>query len=133
LIKSTNISNPFTIAAQASKPVLPSTLDPAIIAPRHGLKPKPLAERQSLYALQLTRHNPITTTTTDGLLAQFKANPTEIDSDSDNPNTRRRSYTREQKLVAVGYTTTKYVHSKAGGMVLISHKQAYRDLGIKPC
>jgi hypothetical protein len=121
------------IAAQASKPSLPSTLDPAIIAPRHGPKPKPLAERQSLHALQLTRHNPITTTTTDGLLAQFKANLTEIDSDSNNPDTRRRSYTREQKLAAVGYATTKHIHSKAGGMVLISHKQACRDLGIKPC
>ena len=97
------MSNPFMIAAQASKPILPSTLNPAILAPRHGPKPKPLAERQSLHALQLTRHNPITTTSTDGLLAQFKANnPAEIDSDSDNPDIRRRSYTREQKLAEVG-------------------------------
>ena len=126
------MSNPFMIAAQASKPILPSTLNPAILAPRHGPKPKPLAERQSLHALQLARHNPIATTTTDGLLAQFKANiPAEIDSDSDNPDIRRRSYTREQKLAAVGYATTKHVHQK-GEMVPISHKQACRDLGVDP-
>ena len=57
------MSNPFEIAAQASNPIPPSSLNSA--APRPGPKPKPLAERQSLYALQLTRHNPITTTTTD--------------------------------------------------------------------
>jgi hypothetical protein len=32
----------------------------------------------------------------------------------------------------VGYATTKRVHQK-GEMVLISHKQVCRDLGIKPC
>ena len=64
------------------------------LTPRPGLKPKPLAERQSLYALQLTHYNPITTTITDGLIAQFKANvPAEIDSDSDNHNIYWRSYT----------------------------------------
>jgi hypothetical protein len=106
MIKSNKISNPFTIAAQASVPVPPST----ILAPRHGPKPKPIAERRSLHALQLKYHDltPITTTTTDGLLAQFKSNiPAELDSDSDRHDTRRRSYTREQKLAAVGYTTTK--------------------------
>ena len=89
MIKSTNISNPFEIAAQASIPILPSTLNPAILAPRHGPKAKPLAERR-LYALQLVYYNPIITTTTNSLLAQFKANndnDTELDSDSDNlPN-----------------------------------------------
>jgi hypothetical protein len=126
------MSNPFIFTAQASTPVPSSTLNPAILAPRAGPKPKPLAERQSLYALQLARHNPITTTTTNGLLAQFKANnPAQIDSDSDNPDIRRRSYTREQKLAAVGYATTKCVYQK-GEMVPISHKQACRDLGIDP-
>jgi hypothetical protein len=121
------------IAAQALTPIPPSTLNPAILAPRPGPKPKPLAERQSLYALQLTRYDPIISATTDGLLAQFKANaPAELDSDSDNHDIRRRSYTREQKLAAIGYATTKRVHQK-GEMVLISHKQACRDLGIKPC
>ena len=91
------------ITTQASKPILPSTLNPAILAPRHSPKPKPLAEHQSLHTLQLTHYNPITTTSTDGLLAQFKANnPAEIDSDSDNPNIHQRSYTREQKLAEVG-------------------------------
>jgi hypothetical protein len=92
-------------------PILPSTLNPAILAPRAGPKPKPLAERRSLHALQLARHDPITTTTTDGLLAQFKANvPAESDSDSNNNHDiRRRSYTREQKLAAVEYATTKRV------------------------
>ena len=72
------------------------------------------------------------TTTTDGLLAQFKANnPTEIDSDSNNPDIRRRSYTQEQKLAAVGYATTKHVCQK-GEMVPILHKQAYKDLGVDP-
>jgi transposase-like protein len=123
------MSNPFEIAAQA----LVSTPSSTSLAPRPGPKPKPLVERQSLHALQLTHHNPITTTITDGLIAQFKANvPAEIDSDSDNPDIRRRSYTREQKLAAVGYATTKHIHSKAGGMVLISHKQACRDLGVDP-
>ena len=109
LIKSTNMSNPFTIAAQASKPILPSTLNPAILAPRAGPRPKLVTERQSLHALQLAHQDPITTTTTDGLLAQFKANlPAEIDSDSD-CDTRRQSYSLEQKLAAVGYATTKRV------------------------
>ena len=72
------------IAAQSSMPIPPSTLTPAILAPRPGPKPKPLAERQSLYALQLVHYDPIITTTTDSLLAQFKSNiPTELDSDSD--------------------------------------------------
>ena len=75
------MSNPFMIAAQA--PV--STPSSMSLAPRHGPKPKPLAERQSLHALQLARHDPIISATTDGLLAQFKANaPAELDSDSDN-------------------------------------------------
>ena len=78
------MSNLFEITTQV--PV--STPSSTSLAPQPGPKPKPLAERQSLHALQLTRHNPITTTTTDGLLAQFKANLTEIDSDSDNPDTR---------------------------------------------
>ena len=105
LIKSTNMSNPFMIAAQASV----STPSSISLAPRPGPKPKALAERRSLHALQLVRHDPITTTTTDGLLAQFKANvPAEIDSDSDN-DIRRRSYTREQKLAAVGYATSALV------------------------
>jgi hypothetical protein len=130
LIKSTNISNPFMIAAQASTPILPSTLNPAILAPRHGPKPKPLAERQSLHALQLARRNPIIST--DGLLARFKAStPAELDSDSDNLDIRQHSYTREQKLAAIGYATTKRVYQK-GEMVLISHKQACRDLGVQP-
>jgi transposase-like protein len=125
------MSNPFEIAAQASKPIPPSSLNSAIPAPRAGPKPKPLAARQSLHALRLVRQDPITTTTSEGLLAQFKANPTEIDSDSDNPDTRRRSYTREQKLAAVGYATTKRIYQK-GEIVPISHKQACRDLGLKP-
>jgi hypothetical protein len=122
------------IAAQSSMPTPPSTLTPAILAPRPGSKPKPLAERQSLHALQLVRYNPITTTTTDGLLAQFKSNiPTELDSDSDSRDTCRQSYTREQKLAAVGYAATKRIwDSKTNEMVLISHKQACRDLGLKP-
>jgi hypothetical protein len=77
------MSNPFMITTQAPTPVPPSTLNPAILAPRPGLKPKPLAECRSLHTLQLIYHNPITTTTTDGLLAQFKANvPAELDSNS---------------------------------------------------
>jgi transposase-like protein len=122
------MSNPFMIAAQASI----STPSSTSLAPRPGPKTKPLAARQSLHALQLARHDPITTTTTDGLLAQFKANvPAEIDSDSDSHDNRRRSYTREQKLAAVGYATTKRVCQK-GEMVSISHKQACRDLGVDP-
>jgi transposase-like protein len=99
--------------------------------------PKPLAERQSFYALQLARHDltPITTTTIDGLLAQFKSNvPAELDSDSDSHDMRRRSYTREQKLAAISYAATKRVWDlKEEQMVLISHKQASKDLGIQPC
>ena len=126
------MSNPFMIAAQASMPIPPSTLNPAILAPRPGPKPKPLGERR-LHHLQLTRTTPIATTT-EGLLAQFKSNtPAELDSDSDSRDTRRRSYTREQKLAAIGYTATKRVwDSKTEQMVLISHKQACRDLGLDP-
>jgi hypothetical protein len=121
------MSNPFMIATQA----LVSTPSSTSLAPRPGPKPKPLAERQSLHALQLARRDPITTTTTDGLLAQFKADgPTELDSDSDSLDIRRRSFTREQKLAAIGYATTKRVYQK-GEMVLISHKQACKDLGIQ--
>jgi hypothetical protein len=124
------MSNPFMIAAQ----VLVSTPSSTSLALRPGPKAKPLAKRQ-LYALQLAHHNPITTTNTDGLLAQFKANNdnnAELDSDSDNNlDTRRRSYTREQKLAAVGYATTKRVCQK-GEMVPISHRQACKDLGLKP-
>jgi hypothetical protein len=102
------MSNPFTIAAQASVPMSLSASNSAVPAPRPGPKLKPMAERRSLHALQLAHHdsNPITTTT-DGLLAQFKSN-IELDSDSSsNDDIRRRSYTREQKLAAIGYATTK--------------------------
>jgi hypothetical protein len=46
------MSNLFMIPIQASTPLPPSTLNPAILAPRAGLKPKPLAERQSLHAVR---------------------------------------------------------------------------------
>ena len=79
------MSNPFMITAQASMPIPPSTLNPAILAPRPSPKPKPLAKRRSFHSFQLAHYNPITTTTTDSLLAQFKANvPSELDSNSDN-------------------------------------------------
>jgi transposase-like protein len=126
------MSNPFMIAAQASV----STPSSISLAPRPGPKAKPLAACQSLHALQLTRHDltPITTTTIDGLLAQFKSNiPAELDSDSDSHDTHRRSYTREQKLAAISYAATKRVWDlKEEQMVLISHKQACRDLGLQP-
>ena len=79
------------ITAQA----LVSTPSSMSLAPRPGPKPKPLAERQSLHSLQLTRHDPIIiSASTDGLLAQFKANnPAKIYSDSNNPDIHRRSYT----------------------------------------
>ena len=126
------MSNPFEIAAQVSISTLPSTSLAPSPAPRPGPKPKPVSKRRSLHALQLARRDPITTATTDGLLTQFKAdNPAEIDSDSDNLDVRRRSWTREQKLAAVGYAKTKRVYQK-GEMVPISHKQACRDLGIQP-
>jgi hypothetical protein len=99
------MSNPFIIDTQASV----STPSSTSLAPRPGPKAKPLAARQSLHALQLARHDltPITTTTIDGLLAQFKLNvPTELDSDSDSHDIRRRSYTREQKLAAISYAAT---------------------------
>jgi hypothetical protein len=120
------------IAAQASIPIPPSTLNPAILAPRPGPKPKPLAERR-LHHLQLTQTTPITTTA-EGLLAQFKSNvPAELDSDSDSHDTRRRSYTQEQKLAAIGYTITKRAWDpKTEQMVPISHRQACRDLGLDP-
>jgi hypothetical protein len=79
------MSNPFEITAQVLISTLPSTSLAPSPAPRPGLKPKPVSERRSLYALQLARRDPITTATTDGLLTQFKAdNPTEIDSNSNN-------------------------------------------------
>ena len=124
------MANPFEIASRSLIPVsLPNP------TPKPGPKAKPLAERRSLHALQLTHHDssPITTTA-DGLLAQFKSNTSaELDSDSDGGDIRRRSYTREQKLAAVGYGSTKRVWDpKKEQMVLISHKQACRDLGLDP-
>jgi hypothetical protein len=95
-----------------------------------------IIKSKSEHSLQLAHHDstPISATA-DGLLVQFKANndnDAELDSDSSH-DIRRRSYTREQKLAAVGYATTKRVwHSKTEQMVLISHKQAWRDLGLKP-
>src|SRR5882757_2339262 len=119
------MSNPFEFAANATMPELPSTLNPVAKAPRPGPKLKSLAERKSLHTLQLARHNatPIATTA-EGLLAQFKANiDNESDSESSNSgDIRRRSYTREQKLAAIGYATTKRVwDEKEQQMVLISH------------
>jgi hypothetical protein len=136
MIKSTKMSNLFIVAAQALMPVPPSALNPAILAPRPGPKPKPLAKRRSLHALQLA-HNDLSpiTTTADGLLTQFKYNaPTELDSDSDNSHDiRRRSYTREQKLAAIGYATTKRVWDmKKEQMVPISHKQFSHGTAFLP-
>ena len=129
------MSNPFEIAAQALI-AAPPMLSLAVPTTRHGPKPKPLAERRTLHALQLARRvtSPITATA-DGLLAQFKAdNDDESDSNSSaDGDRRRRSYTREQKLAAIGYATTKKVwDSKKQQMVLISHKQACRDLALEP-
>jgi hypothetical protein len=128
MIKSNKMLNPFIIAAQALVPVPHSTS----LAPRHCPNPKPLADRR-LHHLQLAYTIPITTTT-EGLLAQFKYNtPAELDSDSDSRDICRRSYTREQKLAAIGYSISKRVWDlKTEQMVLISHKQACRDLGIDP-
>ena len=107
------MSNLFIIAAQtlttAPPPSIPNL---SIPASKPGPKPKPLAERSTLYALQLARYNttPVTATA-DGLLAQFKAN-NDDESDSTfsaNGDLRRRSYTREQKLAAISYATTKRV------------------------
>jgi hypothetical protein len=63
------MSNPFEIAAQALI-AAPPTLSLAVPATRPGPKPKPLAQRRTLYALQLARRDtsPITATA-DGLLA----------------------------------------------------------------
>ena len=109
------------ITTQALMPIPLSTLNPAILAPRPGLKPKPLAER-SLFALQLIYYDLITMTTIDSLLAQFKSNvPTELDSDSNSYNKYRQSYTQEQKLVAIGYTIIKQVYQK-GEIVPILYK-----------
>jgi hypothetical protein len=108
------MSNPFIIAAQALVSTPSTVSNPSILAPRHGPNPKPLAERQSLHALQLARHDstPITTTTLDGLLVQFKANndnDADAELDSSDNDLRRRSYTREQKLAAIGSAATKRV------------------------
>ena len=76
------------IAAQSPVSMPSAVSNPSILAPRYGPKPKPLAEHRSLYTIQLTHHNSTPTSTTiDGLLAQFKANiPIELDSDSDSYN-----------------------------------------------
>jgi transposase-like protein len=133
------MSNPFEIAAQARAPATPSvpiSIHRALSAIRPGPKLKPLAERKALHALQLTRRTaaPIAATA-DGLLAQFKSKEgNELDSDSSaNGDIRRRSYTREQKLAAIGYAATKQEwNEKQQQMVPISRKQACRDLGIEP-
>ena len=75
------------------------------------------------------------TTTIDGLLVQFKANKDDnAELDSSDNDLHRRSYTREQKLAAVGYAASKRVWDpKQEQMVSISHKHACRDLGIQLC
>jgi hypothetical protein len=85
------MSNPFTIAAQASVSELSTVSSPSILAPRHSPKPKPLAKRQSLHALQLAHSTPITTTTIDSLLVQFRArkdNNADAELDSSDNNLR---------------------------------------------
>jgi hypothetical protein len=130
------MSNPFEIAAKATTPT-PLSVSHLVVpaAARPGPRPKPLAERRTLHSLQLARRDATAVTvTTDSLLAQFKANKdNESDSDSlANNDLRRRSYTREQKLAAIGYAATKKGwNKKEQQMVLISHKEACRDLGIQ--
>jgi transposase-like protein len=70
-----------------------------------------------------------------GLLVQFKAkNDNNAELDSSNNDLHRQSYTREQKLAAISYAATKRVWDlKKEQMVLISYKQASRDLGVQPC
>jgi hypothetical protein len=101
------MSSPFEIAAKAVAQTPPSTLD--LPAPALKPGPKPLLERSSLHSLQLARHNttPLAITA-EGLLAQFKADHNdESDSESSAGDIRKRSYSREQKLAAIGYATTK--------------------------
>jgi hypothetical protein len=127
------MSNPFEIAANATSYVPPPAPNPAVPAVRPGPKLKPLAQLSTLHSLQLARR---TTTplalTAEGLLAQFKADQNvESDSESSANDTRKRSYTREQKLAAISYAAIKKVwDNKRQQMVLISNKQAARDLGL---
>lgn len=126
------MSNPFEIAATTVS-LAPRTATGTL---RPGPKLKPLAQRKSLHSLQLARRDALPiSTTAEGFLAKFKAdkdNESEPES-SENNDLRRRSYTREQKLAAIGYATTKRVWSeKEQQMVIISHKQACRDLNLEP-
>jgi transposase-like protein len=129
------MSTPLEVTTKAMASIPPSLSTLAIPAVKPGPRPKPMAKRQTLHALQLARRDTgAISASAEGLLAQFKAsNDIESDSDSSVNDLRRRSYTREQKLAAIGYATTKKTWNiKEQQMVLISCKQACRDLGITP-
>ena len=105
------MSNLFEIAANATLYVPPPAPNPAVPAVRPSPKLKPLVQLSTLHSLQLARR---TTTplalTAEGLLAQFKADQNvESDSESSANDTRKRSYTREQKLAAISYAAIKNV------------------------
>ena len=124
------MSNPFEIAANATSRFASIPTVPAVPPIRPGPKLKPLVERKSLHALQLAQHksSPISVTA-EGLFTRFKTSrDDESDSDSStSTDKRRRSYTREQKLAAIGYATTKKVWSEEKQqMVLISQTSLQR-------
>jgi hypothetical protein len=122
------MSTPFEIATKAAG-LMPSPTQ------RTGPKLKPLAERKSLHALRLRNHDEgIVGKSADALLEQFYlgAKDAEVDSDGEKNETRKRSHTREQKVAAVLYATTKRVPGKGGRDEDISNRAAAAALGIEP-
>lgn len=121
------MSTPFEIATKAIGPVPPTTQ-------RTGPKLKPLVEQTSLYALKLrNRDEGIVGKSTDALLEQFHNRAKDVGLDSDEEKTTtKRSHTREQKIAAVLYATTKHIPGKGGRDEVISNKAAAAALGIEP-
>jgi hypothetical protein len=91
-------------------------------------------EQTSLHALKLrNRDEGIVGKSTDALLEQFHNRAKDVGLDSDEEKTTtKRSHTREQKIAAVLYATTKHIPGKGGQDEVISNKAAAAALGIEP-
>ena len=97
------------------------------MAPRHNLynhrvqaRPAGVFQDVSTNYLQIARGEGPGTSDTESI-------------DSNNQNeTRRRSWTREQKLGAVNYASTTYVPSRNGGTELISRNAVANNIGCTP-
>jgi len=104
-----------------------------------GRKPKSfMAPRYNPYAHRIRASQasaaPVFQNVSTNYLEIAKGEDVESDGgDSDYPNeTRRRSWTREQKLGAVHYASLTYITSKDGKTKLIARNAAAKNIGCTP-